>query len=81
VNKFLSRRLRLNRSESPRGDSEPGHFAGGPIPARAGEPDLQTKFFANCLHGGVAKPRAEAILAMVQQIFDAPVVELSLLGD
>jgi hypothetical protein len=29
----------------------------------------------------VAKPRAEAILAMVQQIFDAPVVELSLLGD
>jgi hypothetical protein len=33
------------------------------------------------MHGGLARPRAEAILAMVQQIFDAPVVELSLLGD
>jgi 2-methylcitrate dehydratase PrpD len=60
-------------------EARQGSFKGGADHPLT-DADLQTKFFAICLHGGVAKPRADAILARVQQIFDAPVVELSLLG-
>ena len=60
-------------------EARQGYFKGG-ADHPLSDADLQTKFFANCLHGGVAKPRAEAMLAMIQQIFDAPQVDLSLLG-
>jgi 2-methylcitrate dehydratase PrpD len=60
-------------------EARQGYFKGG-ADHPLSDADLQTKFFANCLHGGLAKPRAEAMLAMIQQIFDAPQVDLSLLG-
>jgi 2-methylcitrate dehydratase PrpD len=72
--------LRVTLKDGSVMETRQGYFKGG-ADHPLSDADLQTKFFANCLHGGVAKPRAEAILAMVQQIFDAPVVDLSLLGD
>jgi len=71
--------LRVSLKDGRVMEARQGYFKGG-ADHPLSDADLQTKFFANCLHGGLAKPRAEAMLAMIQQIFDAPLVDLSLLG-
>ena len=71
--------LRVTLKDGRVMEARQGYFKGG-ADHPLSDADLQTKFFANCLHGGLAKPRAEAMLAMIQQIFDAPQVDLSLLG-
>jgi 2-methylcitrate dehydratase PrpD len=71
--------LRVTLKDGREMEARQGYFKGG-ADHPLSDADLQTKFFANCLHGGLAKPRAEAMLAMIQQIFDAPQVDLSLLG-
>ena len=72
--------LRVTLKDGSVMETRQGYFKGG-ADHPLSDADLQTKFFANCLHGGLARPRAEVMLAMIQKIFDAPVVDLSLLGD
>ena len=71
--------LRVTLKDGRVMEARQGYFKGG-ADHPLSDADLQTKFFANCLHGGLAKPRADAMLAMIQQIFDAPQVDLSLRG-
>ena len=56
-----------------------GFFKGG-ADHPLSDADLEQKFFANCRHGGVDAPQAQAMLAMLRQTFDAPKVDLSLLA-
>ena len=56
-----------------------GYFKGG-AEHPLSDADLTQKFFANCLHGGVAQPQAQAILEMLQAAFESPQLDLNLLA-
>ena len=71
--------LRVTLKDGRVMEARQGYFKGG-ADHPLSDADLQTKFFANCLHGGVARPEAEAMLAMLGQVFDAAQVDLSLLS-
>lgn len=60
-------------------EARQGFFQGG-ADHPLSDADLETKFFANCLHGQVEQAQAQAMLTMLQQLFDAPVVNVSLLA-
>jgi 2-methylcitrate dehydratase PrpD len=60
-------------------EARQGFFKGG-ADHPLSDADLQAKFFANCLHGQVKSAQAQAMLTMLQQLFDAPVVDVSLLA-
>jgi 2-methylcitrate dehydratase PrpD len=55
-----------------------GHFRGGVEEPLSFE-DLVRKFRANCAYGGVEAPRADALLALLTGLLDAPRVELQAL--
>ena len=71
--------LRVTLKDGRVMEARQGFFKGG-ADHPLSDADLQTKFFANCLHGGVARPEAEAMLAMLGQVFDVARVDLSLLS-
>ncbi len=60
-------------------EARQGFFKGG-ADHPLSDADLEQKFFANCRHGGVDAPQAQAMLAILRQTFDAPRVDLSLLA-
>lgn len=60
-------------------EARQGYFKGG-AEHPLSDADLDTKFFANCAHGGIAPAQAQSVHRWVKQVFDAPLADAALLS-
>ncbi len=68
--------LRVTLQDGSVREVRQGFFKGG-VEHPMSDEDLQRKFVANCVHGGVDAGRARAWIGMLGRVFDAPRVSLA----
>ena len=66
--------MRVTLKDGTVHDERQGYFKGG-VEHPLSDADIAHKFFANCAHGGLPRPTAEALEASLRDVFSRPIID------